>query len=81
MAASIDTIKTNKFLDLIINHLCLKNDAALARALDVSAAVISKMRHGKLPFGATMVIRAHYLTDWTVKEILAQLPTLRGTKD
>lgn len=81
MAASIDAIKTNKFLDLIINHMYLKNDAALARELDVSAAVISKMRHGKLPFGATMVIRAHYLTDWTVKEILAQLPKLRGTKE
>ena len=81
MAASIDAIKTNKFLDLIINHMYLKNDAALARELEVSAAVISKMRHGKMAFGATMVIRAHYLTDWTVKEILAQLPKLRGTKE
>lgn len=81
MAASINSIVTNKFLDLIMSHLGLKNDAALARALEVTAPVISKMRHGRLAFGATLVIRTHELTEWPVKEILAQLPKLRGTKD
>ena len=81
MAASINTILTNKFLDLVISHLYLKNDAALARELDVRPPVISKMRHGKLPFGAILVIRTHELTNWPVKDILAQLPKLRGAKD
>jgi len=81
MAASINSIQTNKFLDLTMGHLRLKNDAALARALDVTAPVISKLRHGRLAFGATLVIRTHELTGWTIKEILAQLPKLRGTKE
>lgn len=59
----------DKFLDTLIEELGLKNDAALARALEVLPPVISKLRHRKLPIGATMLLRAHELTGSHVREI------------
>lgn len=49
----------------LFNHLIenfvvgKKNDAALARFLDVGPPVISKIRHGRLPVGTELMIRAH----------------------
>lgn len=36
-----------------------KNDAALARFLDVEPPMISKIRHGRLPVGNELMIRIH----------------------
>lgn len=63
------SVLANKFLDKMIDKLELKNDAALSRAMHVSPPVLSKLRHDRLPFGATMIIKAHKLTGWTVTEI------------
>jgi len=57
------------FLDLLIEWLKLKNDAALAKIMEVSPPVISKLRHGSLPFGDTYVIKAHELTGKSIREI------------
>lgn len=49
----------------LFNHLIenfvtrKKNDAALARFLDVMPPVISKIRHGRLPVGNELMIRIH----------------------
>ena len=59
----------NKFLNTLLKKLNLKNDAALSRALEVAPPVISKIRHGKLPIGATLLLRAHELTGLHVREI------------
>lgn len=59
----------NVILDKMLGELKLKNDAALARAMEVAPPVISKMRYGRLPFGPQYIIRAHELTGWTIREI------------
>ena len=54
------TIETrNSLLDEIMELMCLKNDAALAKLLNVAPPVISKIRHGKLPIGATIALSIH----------------------
>ena len=59
----------NDVLDRLVEKLDLKNDAALARAMEVAPPVISKMRHARLAFGDVCIIKAHELTDWPVREI------------
>ncbi|MDO8714003.1 MAG: hypothetical protein Q7K13_05940 [Polynucleobacter sp.] len=56
-------------LDAIIKQLNLKNDAALSRALEVAPPVISKIRHHKLPIGASLLIRMHEVTDLSIKDL------------
>lgn len=79
---NLEATQVNNFLNAIISNLNLKNDAALAKALDVMPPVISKFRAGVIPFGAVHIIRAHELTLWTIAEIKAQLPApkKRGEK-
>lgn len=59
----------NKFLNTLIEKLELKNDAALARAVEMAPPVISKLRHGKIPIGSMMILRAHELTGLPTREI------------
>lgn len=58
-------------LDAVMAKLGLKNDAALSRALEVAPPVISKIRHGRLPVGATLLIRMHEVTDIAIRELKA----------
>jgi hypothetical protein len=61
----------NQLLDTMLDNLCLKNDAALSRALDVAPPVISKVRHHRLPVGASMLIRMHEVTDIPIRDLRA----------
>lgn len=54
--------KNNALLDMIIERAGLLTDAELSRFLKVAPPVVSKIRHGKLPIGATMMIRMQMLT-------------------
>lgn len=49
----------NPLLDYLIKFLDIKNSEALARVLNVRPSVISKLRHGALPLGATILMRMH----------------------
>ncbi len=60
---------SNKLLDVVISSLSLKNDASLSRVLGVSPVVISKLRHGKLYIGPSMLIRIHEETGMSVREM------------
>jgi hypothetical protein len=51
----------------------LRTDADLATALDVDPPVISKIRTGNLPLGATLLIRIHELTGWAIRDIKGAL--------
>lgn len=64
---------TNALLDDTLQYLGLKNDAALSRALEVAPPVISKLRHGRLLVGDSMVIRLHEATGWDVRGIKQRL--------
>ena len=59
----------NRVLDAIISKLRLKNDAALARILEVAPPVISKIRHNTLPIGATILLRMHEVSELSIGEL------------
>jgi hypothetical protein len=61
----------NRVLDAIISRLRLKNDAALSKLLEVAPPVISKIRHSTLPIGATLLIRMHEESDFSIRELRA----------
>lgn len=59
----------NHLLDSLIEKLGLKNDAALSRALEVAPPVISKIRHRRLPVGASLLIRMHEVSDLSIRDL------------
>ncbi|MBR7793810.1 hypothetical protein KDM87_14525 [Undibacterium sp. FT147W] len=61
--------RNNAFIDLLIQTMELKNDAALSRVLEVAPPVISKIRHGRLPVGASMLISAHEESGLSIREM------------
>ena len=61
----------NRVLDAIISKLRLKNDAALSRVLEVAPPVISKIRHNTLPIGATILLRMHEESEYSIRELRA----------
>lgn len=65
-------------LGSLINRLKLKNDAALSRALEVAPPVISKIRHRRLPVGASLLIRMHEVTSLSIEELRQLMGDRRG---
>ena len=63
------TYNPDNLLDSLIERLNLKNDAALSRALEVAPPVISKIRHRRLPVGASLLIRMHEVSDLSIKDL------------
>jgi len=61
--------RNNELLDRLIIEMSLKNDAGLARVLEVAPPVISKIRHGHLSFGATLLISAHEESGMSIKKM------------
>lgn len=68
----------NRVLDAIIDKLQLKNDAALSRALEVAPPVISKIRHNTLPIGATILLRMHEISDFSIRELRALMVSAKA---
>jgi hypothetical protein len=64
-----ESYNPNNLLDVLIRKLNLKNDAALSRALEVAPPVISKIRHRRLPVGASLLIRMHEVSTMSVREL------------
>jgi plasmid maintenance system antidote protein VapI len=60
--------KPDNLLDRLQDSLGLKNDAALAQALDVSPVAISKLRTKSLPLGPVLLVN---MADLTNKSIAA----------
>ncbi|MCU6434400.1 hypothetical protein LPB67_11510 [Undibacterium sp. Jales W-56] len=61
----------DNLLDTLIHHLHFKNDAALSRALEVAPPVISKIRHRRLSVGASLLIRMHEISEYSIKDLRA----------
>lgn len=59
----------NRLLDTLIQNMGLKNDAALSRLLEVAPPVISKVRHYRLPVGASLLIRMHEVSDLSIRDL------------
>lgn len=59
----------NNLLESLIEKLNLKNDAALSRALEVAPPLISKIRHRRLPVGASLLIRMHEVSALSIRDL------------
>lgn len=59
----------DRLLASLTENLSLKNDAALSRALEVSAPVISKIRHRRLPVSASLLIRMHEVSKLSIRDL------------
>jgi len=68
----------NKLLDSLIKKLQLKNDAALSRKLEVAPPVISKIRHRRLPVGASLLVRMHEVSELGIRELRDLMGDRRG---
>jgi hypothetical protein len=73
-----ETYDPNKLLDALIERIGLKNDAALSRVLEVAPPVISKIRHRRLPVGASLLIRMHEVSELSIKELRELMGDQRG---
>jgi plasmid maintenance system antidote protein VapI len=64
-----ETYNPNHLLDTLLEKMNLKNDAALSRALEVAPPVISKIRHRRLPVGASLLIRMHEVSGMSIRDL------------
>jgi len=60
----------NRLLDVVMRKIGVRKDAGLSRALGVAPPVISKIRHGRLGVGATLLVNMHLLTDMPVRDLI-----------
>jgi hypothetical protein len=72
--AATDTLEIrdynpDRLLDALLENFRLKNDAALCRMLEVAPAVVSKVRHRRLPVSAALLIRMHEVTSLEITEL------------
>jgi hypothetical protein len=66
----------NQLLNTFMMRLRLRNDAALSRKLEVDPAIISKVRHRRIPLGASVLIRMHEESGLSIRD----LRTLMGDR-
>jgi plasmid maintenance system antidote protein VapI len=59
----------NHLLNKVMEMIDLESDAALARAIRVDPASISKVRRKVVPLGESMLLRLHELTGLPAKEL------------
>ena len=59
----------DNLLDTLRTKLHIKNDAALSRALEVAPPVISKIRHRRVPVGASLLIRMHEISNLSIEDL------------
>jgi hypothetical protein len=59
----------NQLLDKVMHDMGLTTDAALCRVLSISPPVLSKVRHGRVSFGAPLIISVHEETGMSIKEV------------
>jgi hypothetical protein len=64
-----DAYNPDNLLNALIERLELKNDAALARLLEIAPPLLSKIRHRRLPVGAALLIRMHEVSGVPVREL------------
>jgi plasmid maintenance system antidote protein VapI len=67
----VNAQKVGNFLDIVIEKRQLKNDASLARLLELPPPILSKLRHGRLNFTAYHVLKFHKATGLAVNDIMA----------
>jgi hypothetical protein len=71
MKMATNEYNPNQLLDTLLDKMMLKNDAALSRMLSIQPPVLSKIRHHRLPVGASMLIRMHEVTGMEIRDLRA----------
>ena len=69
VSSSKEIYNPNNLLDILRGNMRLRNDAALSRMLEVAPPVISKIRHRRLPVGASLLIRMHEVTGMSIRDL------------
>jgi plasmid maintenance system antidote protein VapI len=60
-----------RLLDAMIERLGLKNDAAIARTLELPPAAVSKLRRRQASITAALLVRMHDITGWSISDLRA----------
>lgn len=68
-ASAPHSYNTDNLLNALIEKLGLKNDAALARLLEVVPPILSKISHRHLPVSAALLIRMHEVSNLPIREL------------
>ncbi len=61
-------------IDILLDELEIKTDAALAKELDLPVPTISKIRHNKMRVSANIIFKIHDATGWSIEKIRGYLP-------
>lgn len=61
------TFDPGHMLDMVIERMNLRNDAALARMLMVPGSTVSRIRSRKIPVSAAVIIRLHESSNISVR--------------
>lgn len=80
-AIAVDEIRDyspGRLLNVLLENFRLKNDAALARMLEIKPPVISKIRHGRLPVGGALLIRMHEVSGLNITDLRYLMGDRRG---
>lgn len=59
----------NRLLDALLSKMNVKTDADLARMLQVGRSSISKIRHGRIPVSASLLIRMNTMAGMEIREL------------
>lgn len=66
---SLSSYAPASFLDWLEARLRLKNDAALARSLAVTPALVSRIRNRRMPISASLLLSIHELTQIAIADL------------
>jgi plasmid maintenance system antidote protein VapI len=58
-----------RLLDELIRTGLARNDAGISKLLTFSAPQISRLRHGKTPVTAELILRVHDRSGWSIERI------------
>lgn len=67
--APMQDYSPDRLLDTLRENLRLKNDAQLCRFLEIAPPIVSKIRHRRLPVGASLLIRMHEASGLNIKDL------------
>ncbi len=65
----ISSYSPDHFLNRLLRKMNLKNDAALARTLEVTPAIVSRIRNKKAPISANLLLMIHDVSDIAIPEL------------
>lgn len=77
-SSSLENYDPDHLLNILRTKMQLKNDAALSRTLEVAPPIISKIRHRRLPVGASLLIRMHEVTGLSISDLRALMGDRRS---